>query len=688
MADLKRLGRLIGQPLAPDLSGAAKVHASLGNAVQGLTKLGGEYVEGNRIIAEKSVLAAATSKFEMDYITFKNDPNITQESFAAFQQNMDSQAEGFFSQGPRGRETELSSGLKSLKQNYTAKAYDDLLQQSVKNEKRDISLALNEYQTLYGTQISQGDYGAALETKSNLAELLKAFAERGASASDIIKISEDTDTLGIASEAITRLKNAQSEDERIEIMRHLSSLPSSKVNDNALNIVWKQFTKLNQLYKDADDQSEAWGNIASGNQWLNRKLPQKEADKIYDSVNKNLQSRNGQTTTQPGKPSTYQAFPAYKDQPKTYDYEEDIAAEQEGRSPRRYLVDSAAVSMQQPEPAQTNVFQSAEAHLIVGSKNATKFPRLVENSLYGGNGEQANAAVIALTHVYDTNPACIELDAETEMLYTEFKIAADNGRTDYDKIIDEARNSILGKARTNAEINTNIYNNKYGVAGKGLTNLNKSFKDATGVDALDTGSTAALRDYNSILRNKFILSDGRPDTAQEAARRDIGRSHGVDKFTNGRYISYPPSLLLQGQSEGQISNQFLTQLIAHSEKNDSLIIPEAYQAIKKSTDTDRALVDYSQHYTLPFIKSPFESQIKVHLKIEGRGDVEGTFFVKPNVLTTQNNSGMPVWEAWIADSDGNEYPIPDETSPYKNTLLIFGKPLSDFAPEYVKDQDY
>lgn len=686
MAELKTLGRSIGQPSAPDISGAGQVYGNLGKVAEDVATTVGQYVKATRELEESSLLATMTNEFETDFIKYKNDPNINQGTLEAFNQQLDARVQGY---SANGGSKEFLASLNSAKNKYANKALDSTLHQGMKNEIRDISLGIHENQNLYVNQIQDGDFGGALETKENLAKLMQALVVRGASAEDIIKVSDSTDAMGIIAEGSQRLKSARSSEERKAIMKEVFDRPDTPVNVKAATALYKQFTKIEKLNKDAEDLSIPWKNAQTGNNFENRELDGKDADKLVAIASKNIASKSEEGPVEPQPVSKYQSMPAYKGQTPTYDYEEELAAEREGRKQNTFLVDSLVQSEEAPPQRDANLFELAQAHAFIGSKNAKEFPKAIRNRLYGGNGEQANDAVTAINYVLRENAASLDLDSETDMLYTEFKIARDSGRTDYENMIKEARDAVL-KSKANIEINSAIYNSKFSLASKsGINELNKSFKEATGVDAIKTGSTEALNNFGHILRSKFLIANGRYDTAFEAAKREMSKTHGQDTFTGGKYEAFPPTKMLQGLDETQIGNQILLQVVSHADKSGNITYPERYNRIKEANETDRMNINYISAAKQPSKNVPekFKAGIQITQNIEGLGNITGTVFLKPNELTDQNNTGMPVWEAWMIDDMGREHPIIDNTSPVRNRLLIIGKSAQEFAPNYTKNLD-
>lgn len=693
MPELKSLGRQIAQPSAPDLSGAADVYTGLGNIVTKAAQTVGEYVQANNTLIEKSVVAKANNDFETSYINYKNNPNISMDTLAQFQQELQAQTEGLLQAVPQGREKSAAASLSSLVNDYSNKALNDTLQQAQKNEMRDLSLAMYDIENAYTNQISQGDKAGALETQVNFEQTLQAMAQRGASAKEITSLIKNMKVSGITAEINKTLKEAPTESHRVEVMKYwLSTLDDSPENMTAINAGWKEFTRLNKLYAEADAASPIIQNSMSGYAYANRNAPKDIANKLVRGVANTMQNKE-QEAQETGRPLPgkiqYQATPVFKGQEKTFDFNEESAAIQEGRPQNFYAVEATAETLEAPRIGQPELFKLAKAHAYIGSKNSTEFPDAVGNILHGGSGQLMNDAVTAINDVFETNPGSLELDSETEALYQEFKSLRDTGRTDYDEMRKQVL-STINTAKKEIDINTKIFDHKYA----NIDNLNKEFKKATGVDAIKTGSTVALREFGRIYKSKFLQS-ANFQNALEMANRDISRVAAEDNFTGGQYVNFAPTKMLQGMNDTQIGNLFILQLVNFADKNKNFVMEENYKAIKDASDYDRALVHYASSVKLTEkeegernvpVKYSNSNVIRVSQIKPGEGVINGTFFAKPTSLTAQNNLGIPVWEAWMIDDLGRPFPIIDDTSPSNNTLLIYGRSLQEFAPEYTKNQ--
>jgi len=699
MAELKSLGRQIAQPSAPDISGAGKVYGNIGQAVQGVASTVGEYVQANRKLEESSILAAASNDFEKSWIEFEANPNITAEGFAEFNKSLTAKVNGYASSGPRGLEKSLAASLNALQNDYSNKALKATLTQGQKNEVRDISLSLNEFEDVLARQVNEGDKEGAARTYSQIAGATQALMQRGASAEKVISISDGIETLVVSTELNRKLRNSRSSEERKQLMLKAGEELKTGPQIRGYNASFKEFNRLEKLHKDADNVAPVLLNAYANTSYNNLEVDKNTANAAVAIVAKNLTANYGAVQQPLGETQLYQATPAYPGQVETYDHEETMAADFEDRKPNRYAVQAAVATMEAPQQAPSTLNTMAKAHAIVGAKKSTAFTEMASNYLHSGNGDRANEAVIAITHVIDENPESLDLNDKTSMLYTEFKILKDGGRDDYGKMLEEI-NRNAQEADGSLEINSARFKALYSDSTKGINNLNKVFEQVTGEDAVDTGSIAALSDFKSIYKSKFLLANGNVNAAIIETNRQMARTHGIDPFTGDRYINYPPSKMLQGQNKAQISNQFILQLVNHSDKNPDFKMADIYQRIKTASDYDRATVNYNKSFAKKLTPGPHrlkgkrqgltieqrDDKILVEQKIEGKNYIQGEFFVKPISLTAQNNSGMPVWAAYMRADDGTEWPIYDDKSSYQNTLLIFGKSLQDFAPEYTNDQ--
>lgn len=713
MAELKVDERQIAQPSAPDLGNAGQAYGVLGKAVQGISSGIGDIVKANHTLEEKSLLAGASTEIERLKLKYAADPMLTLDKVKEFQAEADAISQGWLDTANPVYSKTLTADLKQATDKSTTSLIGDAYKRSLAIEKRDISLAFNETQAQYVQNIESGDIQSAAKNREDMAAMLKAYADKGAPAKEIIAMSETTDSLGIAANYNAKLKNARDQTARNSIMKDMLKLPDTPANAQAITLSWKEYSRLSKLYKKGSDLSKPYMNIVNGTPWNNRDLNKSDSNDLVDKVANNIASRSEEAPTEPVNTPTYQALPAYPGQNKTYDYEEELAAEREGRPQNLYLAD-AYVDTAEAEPArEPSLFELAQAHAMVGSKNSTRFPSEVSNRLHAGPGEEVKNAVIALNHVLKEAPSTIDLDSKSDIIYTEFKIGMDSGRTDYDNLAAESRATVKDIKQADLKVYLDTFNTRYSMEGKGLENLNKLFKEFTGVNAIETDSLPALRDFHNIFRAKFLASGGKWLTAYDSAKREMVKVHGADKFSATRadlsvgisqplttlfvenpigdfqYVRFPPSVVLPGLTPRQINNQLTEQLVFAAESNPNIKVPPHYvERVQKATETQK--MESTLAFPAPdWSRESFDTDpanyITVH--VPGVGDVEGRVFLKSNALTAQNNSGMPVWEVWIQDRVGQEYAVPDDKSPHNNIMLFAGQTASQFAPEYIKSKD-
>lgn len=704
MAELKKLPRNIFEGKAPNIQGAAETYQALGDVASSGFKAIGEMVKANNVIEEKTLKAKASTDLERLQLQYSADPMLNLEKVGMYQQEANAIIMGYVSNAGDAYAKSLASGLEEVSADFTTKLMGDAHQAVIKNDRRDISLAINEIQNSLVKNTQAGDLEQAKINREDLASLLKAYYERGGSAKEIQDISDTTDTLVISSHYKQKLKNAASEQERTKIMQEMFTLDDTPVNAAAINQAWTEFGRLNKLYKEADSITGPLNNIATGQTHNNFNLPAKEADNVVKYLADKFANGAEEAPESPREMPDFEALPAnIPDKPSDAITPDDVT-------------EGIARDMQTPVSREPSLFELAEAHAMVGAKNATAFPTAVSNNLMAGDGMAAVQAATAIEYVYSKNEPSLELDSKTDTVYTEFKLMKDSGRTDYDAMIAEARNSVLKLSQTDLKLNTDIFNSSYSTtSGKGLENLTKAFKEATGNS---NASTKALNDFYHIYRAKYLLADGKSNVALETAKREMARAHGSDKFSSTsdnidqalfrpigdvaaslvpttelllglhssdfEYVRFPPSKIMAGLSDTQIQNQLLEQIVFSAETNKNIILPEHYLKIKDAKDTEK--MNNNIAYPPPSWSAELgdlSAAIYITQNIPEIGDIEGRVFLKSNNLTTQNNSGKPVWEVWMQDRMGRQFPVRDDSSPYNNTLLFVGGSAEDFAPEWA-----
>ncbi len=710
MAEIKTDQRQIAQPNAPDLSEGAKAYAAFGQAVQSISGAVGDYVKANRVIEEKTLLAGASQDLERLQLKYMADPELSLDKVAQFQLESKAISDGWLQGANKAYAKTLNTDLQSVSSKLTTKLMGASYQRSVQNERRDIAISINEYQDSYVNNIAEGDYESAAKNKQDLDQLIDAYKEHGASAKELIHVSQATETMGLATRAMVALKRAPTEQARIEVMQEMTKLPDTPANTAAFNAAYKEFTRLNKLYKEGEDLSGPLQNMLTGNSWQNTSLDAKRSDALVAVTAKNIANRGMPQTETVQSVPVYQALPAFKGQAPTYDFNEEINAWREGREIRRYLVNQTAQALDAPVEKEPTFYEIAQAHALVNSMNSTEFPKQATNRLLAGAGEQAKEAVEALNFVTETAPATVDLDTRTDMIYSEFKIMKEAGRTDYDNMILEARKTVNSVNDTDIKLYKDMFEAEYSTVGSKAKSLNKAFIEATGINALNTNSQDAFNDFFHYFRTKYITSKGNTASALDAAKRQMVKIHGADRFSSTTedltagsissvlfslpavydfsYVRYAPTKLLSGLTPTQINNQLTEQLVALSERNKNVKVPEHYKSIVHANDTEK--MERNLSFPAPLWSkehAAIDPANYITQNIEGAGEVEGRVFLKSNSLTAQNNTGMPVWEVWMQDRLGREHPVIDNSSSVNNIMLFKGQTAEMFAPEWAQAQD-
>lgn len=687
MPELKIPGRQIAQPSGPDLTGAIQASGALGNVIAGVSKTAGAIVKNQRELAQASALASAKTDFETAFIKFKNDPNINAESFEQFNAELNAKSQAYISSMPEF-DSSFASTLDAYRGDFSNQALNATLKTGLANEVRDLSLTVNDLQSQYGREVGEGNLEKAALTKINIQRAVDALISKGASAKQLNNIIKSTETIGVSAYFNKALQDAGTLSGRTAVMKEMLTLPQTPSNGKAIDVSYKEFNRLNKLYAEAESLSPILDNVVTGNKWANHDADAKDSDKVVNLVANNLATQR-QNGSPPSSPALYQEKPAFEGQNKTYDYEEEVNAEREGRAPNRYLVESTKQSME-ASSADATLEDLANAHIIVGSKNSTVFPNLVTNMLRAGSGEQMKNAVIAIHKVYNEALETLVLDPQTEVIYTEFRNMLDNGETDLNAMAEKARSFLQKTSQTNLKFNNDVFDNMYSLKSeKGLSALSKAFTNAT--DASADNTAGGLVDFYHTYKANYLESNGNGATALDMTKRQMTRVHGADRFTADVYTRFPPTKVMSWATEEQINNQFLVQIVGLSKRNPSIKLPDGYKRAETATETERmetSLVHNKAGFEgLPDIRRGGTEDIYITQTVPGVGDVTGRLFVKSNNLTNQNDTGMPVWEAWMKDEMGREYPVVDDTSPYKNTFLLAGLSPKEFAPIYTKEHE-
>lgn len=787
MAELKKLPRQIFNTKAPSLENFGKTEQVLGEVASAGFKAIGEIVKANNVLEEKTLNTKATTDIERLKIKYQNDPMISMDSIQNFQQESNAIINGYISQSNHAYSKNLQNSLENVTAKYSTELMGTAYKQSIKNDRRDISLALGDLEKQYSENLSSNNFAEASKNKADVDEMLKAYYVRGGTAQEIQKISDSFNIIGVSTPFINELKNSKTEAQRTDVMQKMMSLDNTPVNAAAINIAWKEYSRLNKLYKQATDITGPINNAAAGQSYKNFTLDEDIANESVKYVAKRIANSTTESTDEVRKVENYQVLPSSLAQPEPtqkvvlspsdeakfqdwykkwakktsindnpddplhfYDYRAAFLAKAEpmislndakyhwpdafksSDNPTKIItsVDSklglensitngVMKTLEAPQEREPSLYELAQAHALIGAEKSNIFPKEASNRIMSGNGEVALEAANAIDYVFLTNLESLKLDPKTETVYTEFKLMRDSGRTDYDEMIKEAKKSVLKISQSDLKVNTDIFNSSYSMKGKSYENLKKAFNEITGAKYPDTKS---LNDFYRTFRAKFLLADGKESTALEMTKREMARIHGSDKFSstsddinqsffrpageiaaslipttelflglkksNFEYVRFPPSKILSGLTETQIQNQFVEQIVMASERNSNIKIAEHYGNIKNATEADKM----NKNFAFPAPDWSAEmgdinASIYITQNIEGVGEVSGRVFFKSNDLTVQNNSGKPVWEVWMQDRSGREFPVIDDNSPYNNTLLVIGQTSDEYVPEWSKERN-
>ena len=383
MAEITVDPKQFKQPSAPDISAVGQVHGAIGKGIGAVASKVGDYVQANRVIEEKMVLAAAKTELERDFIVYKNTPNISNVTLTEFYAQMEAKTEGFKQAAPRGSERAISAGLAEITSGYQNKALDETLQSGLKQEIGSINTSIREKQDFLVKAIDEGDFEGSASILGDILEFANALEARGATHKQVTAVRDDANALALSTEYNVKLKHAGSKEERTAIMRAMFSLPDNPVNEKAATLSYREYNRLNKVYDEAESLEPALANTVSGQSHLNLDLDQKSSDSLVKMIAQ--QAANARVEGQePGVQNLagYRALPDLTG----------VALD----NPQRALVEGIVKSEQAARKNDPNLSELAGAHAAVGSKNSTEFPKAVSNRLRGGSGTQANEAVTAL----------------------------------------------------------------------------------------------------------------------------------------------------------------------------------------------------------------------------------------------------------------------------------------------------
>ncbi len=779
MAELKKLPSRILAPSPPSIAKLSEAYEKTGKIVEsGLAQIG-HVVKANAMLEGESMKAQASLGIERLSQEYANDPMLNTEKIQEFAQKAQGITSGYYDIASPVYADKLAEDLNNTTQSHITKLMDASYKNTLRNEKTQIALTISELQDAFIKNTDSGNTEEALGNRDSIAKLLAAYYDRGASAKEIEDISKTTEKLGIEAAYKRALKAGKTKSERTAVMQEMfDNLPPTEVNTAAINAVYSEFNRLNKLYQEAEDVTPIFENIASNSTYKNFNADAKTSDEAVKIIAQNIangvsdpsvlerlkpsqalpsqigDNLTAKTVLSPDEEIKFQewyakwaekgkydpnpddpahkydfraaykdgANPNYNDKAKAYLWKADYQLDEMAKNTdATTITNGLASSLDARQKRAPTLFEIARAQAIVGSKNSTVLNDKVQPMLFAGGGQQAKEAAEAIQFVYDTNPQALQLDDKTDMLYTEFNLMRQQGRTDYDEMIKEARNVVLVKSDSDLKVNSDIFNSTYNiVGGKGHQELNKLFKQATGYDAIATGSTKSLNDFYHALKSKYLIADGRMTSALDSTKREMVMVHGADKFSyvdqslepgflragseiasliappiealqglsssNFQYVRFPPTKILAGMEPNQIQNMFQEQIVRAAERIPNIKISEHYKDIKKANDTEKMTRNLA--YPPPTWSTEYgklDAAMYLSTKVEGVGDIEGRVFFKASNATMQNASGLPAWEVWIQDRTGREFPVQDDKSPYNNTLIVVGQTADRFAPKWTAD---
>lgn len=593
MAELRRDVRRVSEPDAPDTSGIARAYEAYGRAGEMILQTGAELIKHHNTVEEKTMLAGAKTQLNSLYAKYSADPDLGLESVQNFQKESSAIMDGWLQNSSGLYARSLTADMQSAATDLSGKLLGAAYKNVQRKERRDIGISIQELINSYSFNISTGDIAQAQKDHDSIAELVSAYAQKGASSKAIIAIDEKVRQVGFESAYKAMLKKAKTEAERTKIMQDMSKLPDTPALTAAFNSTYKEYTRLNALYKEGEDLTDGMVNIATGKQFLNINTSQSKANKLYDLVLKNILnnpegaqqdpraaaltndfglSQKSKTVLSPEEEAQFQewykgvakktgiaedpddplhfydyrgaykagAIPEIDSIDKKYHWPSEFKTDDH---PNRFvdgidtkyevwpaITDDIVKNLESEQAFKPTIMQMAQAHAAVGAKNANQFPQAASNRLLGGDGASAVEAVEALTYVYNQNPSSLDLDDTTDILYSELKLMLDAGRVDFNEMVKEARNSVLTKSQTDLKANTEIFNSTYSLIGqKGLENLSKLFEEATGHDA--DKSPDALKDFYRIFKSKYLLSNQNVNSSLDATKRAMSLRHGADRFS-------------------------------------------------------------------------------------------------------------------------------------------------------------
>jgi len=659
--------RKIGTPSAPDVSAVGEAHATLGKVVQGVAASVGDYVKNVRVLEEKAIIATATNQLELAYITAKNNPQLTTQSLPEFSKQIDQITMGAMSVAQPASLPGLESEMKQLSQKYQMKLTDTAMQNELALTLKEANLTINEIKDDYERNIQSGDIQSAARSKKDLEELTQAYSDMGAPAKTISSIEFDAQVAEVRGYFTKRMKEAPSQEARKKVLHEMSALPMTNVNNKAFNDVYKQYNIITKLHKEGMDIAEPLNNVYTGNSYKNYTLDQKKSDEVEETLAKqSTQSQTPQVNTPNVTPSPFFGVNSKK----TYKHYTDENGNV--RDVNNFIAETVVDEKQTAPTRELGLLERAHIRAEAGTVNGKKFDNALINALMAGNGDVAAEAVQAITYVYQKNENALSLPAEAEIVYRKAKRMIDGGSNNYQNVFDSIRAESSKISAEDIKHYDELFKEQFSSPNK----IAKVMKKYVGANVSLDESAPAFIDYKRVLNSNFILSKGDMETAIDTTNREMSRTHGTDAFSNGAYVRYPVTKMMPGLTEEQIRNQLLMRVVTSG--NDKLSYQDSYNDIKSATEADLMNHNYTDDL----------SQIRnqpVRVEYNGpNGKVKGELYLKSNEFTAQSGTDKPVWEIWIKTDQDKKYPIIDDRSPVRNTMMFSALTQFEMAPEYTK----
>ena len=182
----------------------------------------------------------------------------------------------------------MATDLNNTTESYITKLMNESYKNTVRNENTQIALTISELQDSFVRNKQSGNEAAALQNKESIAQLMGASFARGASASQLEDIAKTTEKLEIEAVYKKALKAAPSEAARKKIMQEMFNLPDTDVNTSAINAVYSEYTRLNKIYKEAQDVSPIFNNIAANTTYKNYNADTKTLYRDWETDRKSV----------------------------------------------------------------------------------------------------------------------------------------------------------------------------------------------------------------------------------------------------------------------------------------------------------------------------------------------------------------------------------------------------------------